>query len=142
MFYESDKITKTYDPSAIIFEESFESTISQMKSLMNRTMITSNLKIRSISEKKDATNPQKHDIAGATSVMVTEMRNAVFALKNDRFDIKDQEELRSKVQSKQHRVRAAENDFQKKNHDYESNKNIWKDQKVNVLDIRTEKLKI
>ena len=106
---------------------------------MNRTMITSNLKIRSISEKKDATNPQKHDIAGATSVMVTEMRNAVFALKNDRFDIKDQEELRSKVQSKQHRVRAAENDFQKKNHDYESNKNIWKDQKVNVLDIRTEK---
>ena len=112
-----------------------------MKKLMNRTMITSNFKIRSISEKKDATNPQKYNIKDANSVLVTEMRNAVFTLENDKFDTKNLEELRNKVQSKQDRVRAAENDFTNKNREYENNKNIWKDTKVSAS-VKAKRLKL
>ena len=100
-----------------------------MKSLMNRTMITSNFKIRSISEKKDSTCPEKTDI-GAKTVPFTEMRNAVFGVKNDKFSEKDLEELQNKLLSKKNRVKASETDFQKKNNEYESKKNIWKDTKV------------
>lgn len=105
-----------------------------MKSLMNRTMITSNFKIRSISEKKDSTCPEKNgtDI-GAKTVPFTEMRNAVFGVKNDKFSEKDLEELQNKLLSKKNRVRASETDFQKKNNEYESKKNIWKDTKVSFF---------
>ena len=94
-------------------------------------MITSNFKIRSISEKKDATCPEKTDI-GAKSVAFTEMRNAVFGVKNDKFSEKDLDELQNKILSKKNRVKASEADFGKKNHEYESNKNIWKDTKVST----------
>ena len=98
---------------------------------MNKTMITSNFKIRSISEKKDATSQEKSgtDI-GTKTVPFTEMRNAVFGVKNDKFSEKDLEELQNKLLSKKNRVIASETDFQKKNNEYESKKNIWKDTKV------------
>jgi hypothetical protein len=131
IFYESDKITKTCTRSEIISEESFETTISQMKSLMNRTMITSNFKIRSISEKKNVTCPEKSRnlIENGTKSNFSEMKNAVFSLKNDKFNEKDLEELRSKILSKNNRKKASEADFQKKNQEFESNKIIWKDSK-------------
>ena len=47
----------------------------------------------------------------------SEMRNAVFGVKNDKFSEKDLEELQNKLLSK-------------KNNEYESKKNIWKDIKV------------
>ena len=105
---------------------------------MNRTMITSNFKIRSISEKKDSTCPEKTgtDI-GAKTVPFTEMRNAVFGVKNDKFSEKDLEELQNKLLSKKNRVRASETDFQKKNNEYESKKNIWKDTKVSFFYVFT-----
>ena len=97
-------------------------------------MITSNFKIRSISEKKDATCPEKTgtDI-GTKTVPFTEMRNAVFGVKNDKFSEKDLDELQNKILSKKNRVKASEADFAKKNHEYESNKNIWKDTKVSTF---------